>query len=141
VKQPPKKSTQNQSYLDAYERNPAAFQSDSRLFDTWVSSAQIGEDTLKNTLPGSWVRSSADADYLVRANRTDPWGHSFCLLRRRYTLVIVSAGPKALSSPTCRDIKITGEDLAGLPRNKLIETPAGNLIFVIDQKRVSTSSR
>jgi hypothetical protein len=141
VKQHPKVSAQTQGYLKAYESNPADFQSDSHIFETWVSSAQIGEDTFKNTLPGSWARSSADADYLLRTNRADPWGHSFCLLRRGDTLVVVSAGPKALSSPTCRDIKIAGQELAALPRKKLIETPAGNLIFVVDQERVSTSNR
>jgi hypothetical protein len=141
VKQHPKVSAQTQGYLKAYESNPAGFQSDSQLFDAWVSSAKIGEDTLKNTLPGSWARSSTDADYLLRTDRTDPWGHSFCLLRRGDTLVVVSAGPKALSSPTCKDIKIAGQELARIPRKKLIETPAGNLIFVLDQERVSTSSR
>jgi hypothetical protein len=141
VKQSPKKSVRAEGYLDAYERDPAAFQSDSRLFDTWVSSTQIGEETLKDTLPGSWVRSSADADYLPRTNRTDPWGHSFCLLRRSDTLVVVSAGPKAFGPPTCRDIKITAIELTELPRRKLIETPAGNLVFVLDQERVATSSR
>jgi hypothetical protein len=139
VKQSPKELSQTRPNLEAYENNPGAFQSDARLFDTWVSAAQIGEDTLKKTLPGSWVRSSAHADYLLRTNRTDPWGHSFCLLRRNNTLVVVSAGPKALSSPICRDIKINAQELAGLPRSKLIETPAGNLIFVIDRERVSMS--
>jgi hypothetical protein len=139
IKQSPKEPSQTHGYLEAYQNNPAAFQSDARLFDTWVSSARIGEDTLKKTLPGSWVRSSADSDYLLRTNRTDPWGHSFCLLRRNNTLVVVSAGPKALISPVCRDIKITREELTALPRKKLIETPAGNLIFVFDQEQVSIS--
>jgi len=141
VKQSPKKSVRAEGYLDAYEHDPAGFQSDSRLFDTWVSSTHIGEETLKNTLTGSWVRSSAEADYLPRTDRTDQWGHSFCLLRRSDTLVVVSAGPKALGPPTCRDIKITAIELTELPRKKLIETPAGNLVFVLDQERVSTSSR
>lgn len=48
VKQSPKKSVRAEGYLDAYERDPAAFQSDSRLFDTWVSSTQIGEETQRS---------------------------------------------------------------------------------------------
>ncbi len=57
VKQSQKESARGQGYLDAYKSGPAAFESDSLFFDTWVSSAQIGEQTLKNTLPGSWVQN------------------------------------------------------------------------------------
>jgi hypothetical protein len=111
----------------------AALKADEKLFDTWQVELQLGEQTLKNTI-GDWVRSSANVPYAADNLRVDAWGHSFCLLRRANSVIVLSAGPKAASSPVCRNIRVTAEELAELPRARMLETPSGNLILALDQK-------
>ena len=48
-------------------------------------------------------------------------------------VLVVSAGPKAPGSPACRNIRIEAKDLAELPHGKLLESPAGYLILVVDK--------
>jgi hypothetical protein len=120
-------------YLVAYQRDPVGFQKDAKLFDAWMASAKLGIAVLKNTPRGNWVRSSADADYVSPQDRVDPWNHTFCLLRRNDDVLVVSGGPKAPSSPACRDIRLHAEDFAELPHGKLLESPAGYLILVADK--------
>ena len=139
VKQPSKELPKSGRIVDLYQRNPAAFQSDARLFDAWMSAGQIGRSTLESTQPGSWIRSTADASYLSPDLRRDPWNHFVCLLRRNNILLVIGGGPRAPTSPICKDIQVRESELAQLPRSRLIETPSGNLILVLDNK-ISTST-
>jgi hypothetical protein len=120
-------------YLAAYQRDPGGFQKDAKLLDAWIVSAELGVAALKNTPRGNWVGSSADANYIASQDRVDPWNHSFCLLRRDDDVLVVSGGPKAPSSPACRDIRLDAKDLAELPRGKLLESPAGYLMLVVNK--------
>jgi hypothetical protein len=138
VRQPSKAETKSGALLDLYQQNPAVFQADAKLFDVWHTALQVGNATLSHTPSGSWVRSTADATYLSPIYRTDPWQHSFCLLRRGDMLLVISSGPKAPISPVCNDVQITEAELAQLPRGRLLETPSGNLTLVLG-KRVSES--
>ncbi|MCU1269465.1 MAG: hypothetical protein JWN74_759 [Acidobacteriaceae bacterium] len=139
VKQPSKELSKSGGIVDLYRRNPAAFQADARLFDAWISAGQIGRSTLKSTLPGSWVRSTAEENYLSPDLRRDPWNHFVCLLRRNNILLVISGGPRAPISPMCRDIQVRESELAQLPRGRLLETPSGNLILVLDDKLSATT--
>jgi hypothetical protein len=134
AKRESKPATLSQGFIELYQRNPGAFRADAKLFDAWVSATQIGRSTLKSTRSGSWVRSTADAGYLSPDRRGDPWNHFVCLLRRKDTLLVISAGPRAPSSPVCEDIQVGEGELSQLPRSKLLETPSGNLILVLDHK-------
>jgi hypothetical protein len=93
VKRPDSKpASLSGGYLVAYQRDPEGFQKDAKLFDTWMASAKLGVAALKNTSRGSWVRSSADVDYVASRDRVDPWNHTFCLLRRDDDVLVVSGG-------------------------------------------------
>jgi hypothetical protein len=133
IKQKPEQVSRQPGLLTAYEHDPDAFQQDAKLFDAWTASTKLGVAVLKNTPPGNWERSSADANYIASQNRVDPWNHTFCLLRRGDHVLVVSGGPQAPSSPACRDIRIAESDLAKLPHGKLLESPAGHLMLVIDE--------
>jgi len=123
-------------YLVAYQGNPEGFRNDARLFDAWMASVKLGLAVLKNTPPGNWVRSSGEADYVAVRDRVDPWNHTFCFLRRNDDVLVVSGGPKAPSSPVCRDIQLTAKDLAELPQGKLLESPSGYLVLAINNTHV-----
>lgn len=133
AKQLPEQTVLSRGLLDAYQKNPAAFRADAKLFDTWRIAVQVGKAALDNTPTGSWVRSSIDATYLSPDQRTDPWHHSLCLLRRGDMLVVISGGPNAPMSPVCKNIQITENEVARLPRGRLLETPSGNLTLVMDK--------
>lgn len=115
---------------------PATIQSDAKLLDAWVSALQIAETTLTATSAGSWVRRSDDAIYLGAIKRRDPWDHYVCVLRRGDVVAVIGGGPKAPSSPVCSDITVTESELEQLPRARLLETPAGNLILLATKHRV-----
>ncbi len=127
-------------YIIAYQRDAESFRKDAKLFDAWTASANLGLAALKNATRGDWVRSSVDADFVAAQDRVDPWNHSFCLLRRDHDVLVVSAGPKAPGSPACRNIRIEAKDLAELPHGKLLESPAGYLILVVDKKHADRVS-
>ena len=120
-------------YLVAYQRDAEGFHGDAKLFDTWMASLKLGSAALKNTSSGDWVRSSSDADYIRSEDRVDPWNHTFCLLRRCDDVMVVSGGPKASASPACRDVHLQAKDLAELPHRKLLESPAGYFVLIVDR--------
>jgi hypothetical protein len=123
----------NQVRFPNSERDPDRVLRNAKLFDTWVASVKLGRATLKSAPSGNWVRSSADADYVPPQDRVDPWNHTFCLLRRDDEVLVVSGGPKAPDSPACRDIQLKADDLAEMPHRKLLESPAGYFILVVDK--------
>jgi hypothetical protein len=81
----------------------------------------------------NWVRSGSDIQYRKPEDRNDAWGHAFCLLRREDTLLIISAGSAAPSTPLCRDIHMEARELAQLPHGKLLESPSGAFLLVLDK--------
>jgi len=115
------------------QHDAEAVRRNAKLFDAWTASLKLGSAALKNTSGGNWVGSSADANYLAPQDRVDPWSHTFCLLRRGDDVLVVSGGPKASDSPACRDIRLQAKDFAEFPRGKLLESPAGYLMLVVDK--------
>ena len=124
-----------QGYAVAYEQNPEGFKADAKLFDTWSRAMALGTQALEAGPRGDYVRSSADADYASASSRFDPWDHWFCMLRRDDTLVVVSGGPNAPSSPQCKDVRIEASELSQVPHGRLLESPSGSLTLVIDRKK------
>lgn len=104
-------------------------QADAKLFDAWQSAVELGDSTLRHTESGDWVKSSLGADFVPSEKRLDPWNHAFCLLRRDDALVVISAGPSAPSSPTCKNIQIDTKELTQLPRKRLLQSPDGYLVL------------
>jgi hypothetical protein len=126
-------------YMVAYEHNPEAFRADAKLFDTWIKATQLATEIAKRDTSQEWLRNSSEIEYLGPSERVDPWGHSFCVLRRKQVLLVLSAGPAAPTSPTCKNIQVTAAELAGLPQLKLLETPAGSPVLVADTVRLQQS--
>jgi hypothetical protein len=138
------RATPPRGYLVAYEQNPESFKSDARLFDTWLTATQLATAVLDNGPSGDWVESSSAIEYVKPESRLDPWGHSLCLLRRGDVLLVISGGPDALGSPTCRNIRMTAEELSKFPPKKLLQSPSGSLILVAQKTpsaRVMQSSK
>jgi len=114
------------------------FRTDAKLFDTWRLAVTLGNATLKSTASGNWLRTSSTADYVSSEDKLDPWGHSFCLLRRGDQLLVISAGPSAPSSPTCKDTRVSEQELSRLPRKKLLQSPGGHLLLALDKSVVTS---
>ncbi len=117
------------------QRDPNGVAKNAKLFDAWVASAKLGAAVLSNTRRGNWVGSSAEADFVPVQDRVDPWNHTFCILRRDDYVLVVSGGPEAQGSPACRNVQIQAKDLAELPHGKLLESPAGYLVLLVDKDR------
>ncbi|HKF06330.1 MAG TPA: hypothetical protein VKB49_28690 [Candidatus Sulfotelmatobacter sp.] len=120
-------------YLVAYEQDPKGFEADAKLFDMWTTAIQISNFVLMSGPPGDWIRSSSDLKNLRADNRTDPWGHSICVLRRNDLVLVISGGPGAPSNPTCKNVQLTADELATFPKKKLLQSPAGSLVMVADR--------
>ncbi len=120
-------------YAVAYEKDPAGFQADAKLADTWMSAISLAEAVFNHGPDGNWVRSADDIRIVTTDHRTDTWGHPFCVLRREHVLAVVSAGPAAPTVPNCKDISIKASELAQLPHQKLLETPGGALLLVTEK--------
>jgi hypothetical protein len=131
------KSAPPQGYLVAYEQNRESFKADAKLFDTWLVAVQLATSVLKQGPNGNWVESSSKIEYVNAELRVDPWGHSLCLLRRGNAVLVISGGPNVPGSPTCEDVRMTHEELAKFPANKLLQSPSGSLILVVDQEHSS----
>ena len=120
-------------YLIAYENDPEGFRADAKVFDTWFNATRLATQVLDRGTDRNWVRSSSEIDYLKPEDRLDAWGHAFCLLRRENTLLVISAGSAAPSTPLCRDIHMEARELAQLPHGKLLESPSGAFLLVLDK--------
>jgi len=126
-------------YLIAYENDPEGFRADAKVFDTWFNATRLAAQVLDRDTDRNWVRSSSEIDYLKPEDRLDAWGHAFCLLRRENTLLVISAGSAAPSTPLCRDIHMEARELAQLPHGKLLESPSRTFVLVLDKNRLQTS--
>lgn len=108
-------------------------EADAKLFDMWSTAVQLSSAVLENGPAGDWVRSSSELEGAKVDSKTDPWGHSICLLRRDGLVLVISAGPGAPSSPNCKNIHMTADELAKFPRRKLLQSPSGSLVLVADK--------
>jgi len=136
VKQPNASGTQSPvppGYLVAYEQNPEGFKADAKLFDTWRTALELATFVFQNGPSGNWVKSSSAIGFSKPENRFDAWGHPLCLLRRGDKVLAISGGPSAPSSPTCKDIRMSADDLAQFPKMKLLQSKSGSLILVADK--------
>ena len=116
--------------IEAYRKDPARFKSNAKYFDTWLNAAELGNFALENARPGNWVRSSTELQ-VPGSKSKDAWGHSYCVMRRDSLVLVISAGPNAEASPRCKDIEISGSELAKMPKGRLLETPAHSLALVV----------
>lgn len=117
--------------LAFYQRNPQALQRDKRYFETWHSALAIADAGRKGEHQlGRWESSTA-ASWVASSQRTDAWGHAFCVQSDQQETIVVSPGPQALSSLDCNSLKITGEELAQMPQGRLNPHASGALILFV----------
>lgn len=123
-----------ESYAATYERDPAKVEANAKFSEAWFAAGSLADAVFENGPNGNWVQRADELPAAVVGNRTDPWGHPFCLLRRDDVVVVLSAGPAAQAAPTCKDIPVKASALAQLPRGRMIETPRGALLLTAEQK-------
>lgn len=120
-----------QGALAYYQKNPQALQRDKKYFETWHSALAIADAGRKGEHQlGRWESSTA-ASWIASSQRTDAWGHAFCVQSDQQETIVVSPGPQALSSLDCNSLKITGEELAQMPQGRLNPHASGALILFV----------
>lgn len=117
--------------LAFYQKNPQALQRDRKYFETWHSALAIADAGRKSGHQlGRWETSTA-VTWIAPSQRTDAWGHAFCVQSDQQETIVVSPGPQALSSLDCNTLKVTGEELAQLPQGRLNPHASGALILFV----------
>src|ERR1700683_3030707 len=87
--------------LDYYEKNPQALQRDKKYFETWYSALSITNAARKEKhQPDHW-ETSVSAAWIAASDRTDAWGHAFCVRSNQSQIIVLSPGPRAMSSFDC----------------------------------------
>jgi hypothetical protein len=126
----PKKAS-GEGALAFYEKNPQALQRDKKYFEAWHSALAIADAGRKGEHQlGRWESSMA-ATWVAPSQKTDAWGHAFCVQSDQQETIVVSPGPQALSSLDCNSLKITGDELAQLPQGRLNPHASGALILFV----------
>jgi hypothetical protein len=117
--------------LAYYQKNPQAMQRDKKYFETWHSALAIADAGRKSEHQlGRWESSTA-ASWIAPSQKTDAWGHAFCVQSDQQETIVVSPGPQALSSLDCNSLKITGEELAQMSQARLNPHASGALILFV----------
>jgi hypothetical protein len=117
--------------LAFYEKNPQALHRDKKYFETWHSALAIADAGRKGEHQLSRWESSTAASWIASSQRTDAWGHAFCVQSDQQETIVVSPGPQALSSLDCNSLKIAGEELAQMPQGRLNPHASGALILFV----------
>jgi hypothetical protein len=129
--------TEGTGVLGAYQKNPEALQRDRKYFEAWHSALALADAMRKNEHLGPWESSAAIA-WLSPSQRTDAWGHAFCVRSDQAQTIVLSPGPQALSSLDCNTLKVPEEGLARMPQGRLNPIDSGALILFV--KKASDGS-
>ncbi len=117
--------------LGYYQENPQALQRDKKYFETWRSALTIADAGRKREHQlGRWESSTA-VGWVAPSQRTDAWGHAFCIKSDQQQTIVLSPGPQALSSLDCNALKIPEEDLARMPQSRLNPLASGALVLFV----------
>jgi hypothetical protein len=117
--------------LAYYQKNPQAPQRDKKYFETWHSALAIADAGRKGEHQlGRW-ESSTTASWIAPSQRSDAWGHAFCVRSDQQQTIVLSPGPQALSSLDCNTLKVPEEELARMPQARLNPIDSGALILFV----------
>lgn len=117
--------------LNYYDKNPQALQRDKKYFQTWYSALSISDAVRKGGRQLDNWETSASAAWIAPSDRTDAWGHAFCVRSDRDHIIVLSPGPQALSSLQCNTLRIPEEQLAQMPEARLNPIGSGALILLV----------
>lgn len=122
--------------LAYYQKNPEALRRDKKYFETWHSALAIADAARNGEQKlGQWESTTA-ASWITPSQRTDAWGHAFCVQSDQQETIVVSPGPQALSSLDCNSLKVTGKELTQMPQGRLNPHASGALILYVKRSRV-----
>jgi hypothetical protein len=125
--------------LAYYQKNPQTLQLDKKYFETWQSALAIADAGRKgNQQLGQWESSTA-ASWITSSQKTDAWGHAFCVQSDQEETIVVSPGPHAVGSLDCSSLKLAREDLAHMLKARLNPHASGVLILFV--KRSDTGRK
>lgn len=117
--------------LAFYEKNPQALPQDKKYFETWHSALAIADAGRKGEQGlGRWESSTA-ATWVAPSQKTDAWGHAFCVQSDQQETIVVSPGPQALSSLDCNSLKVSEDELGQMPQGRLNPHVSGALILFV----------
>jgi hypothetical protein len=114
----------------AYSRNPEAIRRDKAYFATWFNALRISGAALENGHTVSPWQSSVDVPWIPVSQRSDAWGHAFCVASDNQYSFVVSAGPQALTSLSCNELHVSIDVFKQMPFGRLNEYAGGALVFV-----------
>ena len=123
----------NGGWIDHYKEHPEQLQHDKKYFETWNSAVLIASTAQKDKRRLDW-NSSVGLSWILPAQKTDAWGHAFCIHSDQEQIAIVSPGPRAFASLDCSALRFSNENLAELPSGRLVSGPSGVLILHINNK-------
>jgi len=126
--------------LDYYGKNPQALQRDKKYFETWHSALSIADVAGKGEHQLDHWETSASAPWIAPPDRTDAWGHAFCVRSDQDQIIVLSPGPQALSSLDCNTLKIPDEKLDQMPEARLNPIGSGALILIVKKRSDSKSA-
>lgn len=130
VRLKPEKST-GEGALAFYEKNPQTLQRDKKYFETWHKALAIADAGRKaEHQAGHWESSAAEI-WVGPSQRTDAWGHAFCVQSDPQETIVVSPGPHAVSSLDCDTLKLSEDELEKLPQGRLNPHASGALILFV----------
>jgi len=121
--------------LAFYQRNPQALQRDKKYFETWHSALAIADAGRKSEHQAGRWESSTALGWVAPSQRTDSWGHAFCVLSDQQRTIVVSPGPQTLSSLNCSTLKVPEDELAKMLQGRLNPHASGALILFVKGPR------
>jgi len=119
-----------------YSKNPQALQQDKQYFKTWSSALFIANTFLKGRRVAGWASSESAAE-IGRSEKTDSWGHPFCIRVDAQRAVVVSAGPKAIGSLDCTTLNLSDSELSQMAQGRLNPHASGGLILILNKANVT----
>jgi hypothetical protein len=120
-----------QGALAFYQKNPQALQRDKKYAETWYSALAIADAGRKREHQTRRWESGLTASWIAPSQRTDAWGHAFCVRSDQEMTVVFSPGPQALGSLDCDTVQLPEEELTRMPQARLNPVASGALILFV----------
>lgn len=122
---------QRDGALPYYQKHPGELQRGKGYFETWSSALAVAHAALKNEHPMDTWQSSTSVDWIPYSQRTDAWGHAFCIQANEQDAVVVSSGPQTLAPLDCSKLKLSQDQLITMHQGRLNAHRSGALILYV----------
>ena len=127
--------------LSYYIEHPGELQRDKKYFETWHSALAIADASFEKSSRLNKWEGSLRAAWIPDSQRTDSWGHSFCVQSSQTLAMVVSPGPQAVGSLDCSTLRLSSEDLSKMPYGRLSPLGSGALVLVVKKSPETASLR